>query len=277
MSWEVADMIDQMTDFNKDLADAMASISNMPYDNTMIWSVIEGVYNFLLPWGYTFLGLFFMLGFLKKTMMFEFMNWENVVKILLRFVVAKIVLENGLEVIKGIAQVVNAFTQLPAYSDLLDAVADPPSGSDAVMGLDGAAMKAEYESLNFFDRIWFHIVCIPIYLVTLVLKLIVFVVIYGRFIEICLYALISPIPMSTMVAEEFSGVAKKFFQGYIAVLFQGLLIIGILYLYTAFTSSFMVPKYGGSEAGLHIYLLSIIVLAMMLTKSGNWARQIMGG
>jgi len=61
---------------------------------------IRWVYdNGVLPVGYTLMILFFLISFLKKSVMFEFMNWETVISCILRMIVVKFVMEQSYEMI----------------------------------------------------------------------------------------------------------------------------------------------------------------------------------
>lgn len=267
-------MLEVVTSFQTDILDAMESVAKMPFNNSdfpMLWTTITEIYSYLYPIGCTLATFCFLLGFLKKTAMFELVNWENIVKCLLRLIIAKIVLDHGLFVLEQMAGIVHGIIDaMPTHQEIVSEVGE--LGDPNVVDF----LVDAFLRLGFIEQLFQFIMYIPYYFIMLIVKFIIYIVLWGRFLQICLYAIISPIPMATMVAEETSDIAKKFFLGYTATLLQGLMIIVILYIYVSFMSSGMTPRFGGEAAQLHVQIAVNIMLAFMLAKSGNWAKQIMG-
>ena len=258
--------------FNQDLVDLMSSITKMPYDSdfTFLWDKVSELANGCFePIAFTLATFFFLVGFLKKTIMFEFVTMENVVKCLLRLVVAKIIIDNSLLVVHGFAQVMDGI-----MAKTLLATGTPQKPADI---FDVASALLQFTPLGFVDKILKMVMELPIFLVMLACKFIIFIQLWGRFLQICLFAMVSPLPLATMVSEETSGVAKKFIQSYVAVLLQGLMIFLVVYLYILFMANIN-NDWGTWFPGsaLHVQLLVTIILVFMVAKAGNWAKQIMG-
>ena len=86
-----------------------------------------------------------------------------------------------------------------------------------------------------------------------------------------------PLPIATMVSDEFSSIAFRFFQSYMAVLLQGLVILLIVFTYLAIARAWIIEQgIVDNTFGLIRYLLSSLALLLMLLKSEGWARALVG-
>lgn len=258
--------IKQFMGLQDDLLGIIQFVRMMPSDNANMWEIIQQVFNAILPVGYTLLTLFFLISFFNKTLMFEFVNWENIVKFLLRFVVAKIIIENSFIFLEVIAQVIT-FT-----IDIL-----PVDGGELGQTLDYGEIMAQLEAMGFIQRIFAAIKYLILWFVMMIVKSSLYLIVFGRLIEICVYTAVAPIPLSTIISDEFSSVATRFIQSYAAVCLQGLVIIIMCFVYIAFAKAFFDPSSGqGYEVGFRAYILSSLTLLFVLVKSGEWAKRLCG-
>lgn len=244
------------------------AIINNPSTQRMI-IVIEEVTNALSSIALTLLLFFFFYDFLKKTVMLEFVNWENIVKLMLRFFLAKIVLDNCHVIFEGMALVASGMLDSITAINLPHALAQADSWNDVI---------ARFQRIiNPLTAILYYVKYHIVWLGMMVIRLAVLVIVYGRFIEICIYTAIAPIPLATLASEDFSHIAKKFLQGYMAVLLQGVIILVMCYIYVGLVANWLQPSPWFQAAGnLVQYIVSALVLLFTLLKSGNWAKQIMG-
>ncbi|MGI6588786.1 MAG: hypothetical protein ACOX2N_08480 [Peptococcia bacterium] len=267
------DMIQQMLGLEDDLVAIAEFIKKVPFANITAESadlalIIDNVSSILLSTGYTLLVFFFFIDFFKKTIMFEFVNWETIVKVLLRFFVAKFILSEFHLVLEGIAIVVNG---------LIEGVGTVAKDGSIEALLDSGDIKQQFDALpGLIEELLFFVKLLIIWIIMMVIRLAILFIGYGRFVEICIYTAIAPIPLSTLVGEETSSIAKKFFQGYIAVLLQGLIIVVMCFIYLGLVSTFTGNTPQGLDGGLIQYLICSIVLLFTMLKSGSWAKQIMG-
>ncbi len=249
-----------------DLIGIIQFVRMMPSDNESMWKIIQEVFNAILPVGYTLLTLFFLISFFNKTLMFEFINWENIAKFLLRFVVAKIIIENSFIFLEVIAQTIT-FT-----IDIL-----PVDGEVLSQTLEYDEIRAQLDALGFIARIFAAMRYIIIWFVMMIVKSSLYIIVFGRLIEICVYTAIAPIPLSTIISDEFSSVATRFIQTYAAVCLQGLVIVIMCFVYIAFSKAFFdTSSDQGYEVGVWAYILSSLTLLFVLVKSGEWAKRICG-
>lgn len=81
------------------------------------------------------------------------------------------------------------------------------------------------------------------------LNIVIFVIVYGRIIEIYLMTSLAPIPLATVVNREIGSMGQNYFRSLLAVGFQGLLIIVCVAIYAVLiqgiaTGGDMIARYG---------------------------------
>ena len=100
----------------------------------------------------------------------------------------------------------------------------------------------------------------------------VFLIIYGRMIEIYLVISVAPIPMSTMVNREWSGVGNGYLKSLFALAFQGFLIMVCVAIYAVLLQGIT------SSTNIHAAIWGAvgytILLCFILFKTGSIAKSI---
>ncbi|HPZ71948.1 MAG TPA: hypothetical protein PLQ33_07115 [Peptococcaceae bacterium] len=238
-----------------------------------IYNYVLTVFNIILPIGYTLMCVFFMISFLNKTIMFELMHWENIVSMLIRLFLAKVVIVNSFALLELIATVVVGIcdTLAPNNPDLqgFSRIANWNSMIDQILN--------EFRDIGLIAKIFYFIQYFVIWAVMLLIRIAVYFVVFGRLIELCVYTIMAPIPLSTMVSDEFNSIAFRFVQSYIAVCLQGVVIVVLCYVYLMIAARWINPGDGVAPiAGVIAYVLSSVALLFALLKSESWAKAIMG-
>lgn len=252
---------------NGDIQTILDIIVKSPESNSSIWAIITNIFNIILPIGYSLASLFFIIDFLNKSVMFEFVKWENVIKALLKLVVAKMVMENSFSLLNTIFSVIAGITT--AIS------ANPTSIGDVV---DIQALQTQVEAMSLIDKIFFQIQFTPVAIFMMIIKTAIKVIVYGRMIELYIYTAIAPIPLATMTSESLHGTAKRFLQTYTGICLQGVIIMISCLAYTGLTADMVTPATGAGSLNLNVwaFIMSSLVLLLILIKSGSWAKQITG-
>jgi len=231
-----------------------------------LWNMIEGIFNCLLPIGYSLLALFFMLDFLNKTVTFRIAKIENIIKILIRMVLAKVVMQSSFEILGLIYQ---------SISDLISLVYNSPDTIQNIV--DIAELKTQLEGMKLMELIMFQVNFMPIKLIMNFLLILIKVICYGRIIELYVFTALAPLPLSTMANEEYNNVAKRFFQHYISICLQGLIIMIACMSFSGIANTILVSTANSSaELGMWGTISSCLVLLLVITQSKNWAKQIVG-
>ena len=127
--------------FNQDIVKILEIVTQSPSSNTA-WQVITNIFNILLPVGYSLATLFFIMDFLNSTIKFDNVRWENIIKILLKLVIAKFVLENAFELLEMIFK----FTASNAT-----AIGTKPTDIKDLFDID--VLQTQIEAMGFWDKI----------------------------------------------------------------------------------------------------------------------------
>jgi hypothetical protein len=103
------------------------------------------------------------------------------------------------------------------------------------------------------------------------ISLCVFIIIYGRMIEIYLTCSIAPIPFSTMVNREWGHIGNSYLKSLFALAFQGFLIMVCIAIYAvllqSITASGNIHTMVWTTAGYTILLVFTLFKTSSLSKS----------
>ena len=104
--------------------------------------------------------------------------------------------------------------------------------------------------------------------------IIIFVLVYGRMIEIYLLTSLAPIPVATLSNREVGGMGQNYLKSLFAVGFQGMLILVCVGIYAVLVPGIAA---GGDPIGAIWGTVGYtVLLCFMLFKTGTIARSIFG-
>jgi hypothetical protein len=99
---------------------------------------------------------------------------------------------------------------------------------------------------------------------------------WARMFEIMIYIAASPLAVAFLPLEN-SGITKKFFLNFAAVVLQGLIMLVIVVFFNALAEILFVKAEQLTLFGtLSAMLMFVILLATMVVKSGSLAKSILG-
>ncbi len=105
------------------------------------------------------------------------------------------------------------------------------------------------------------------------LAIIIFVIVYGRMIEIYLMVSLAPIPLSTFGNREQSNIGQNYLRSLFAIGFQGFLIMICVGIYAVLIQSIAFSDdIIGSIWGVMGY--TVLLLAFTLFKTGSLAKGV---
>ena len=134
------------------------------------------------------------------------------------------------------------------------------------------ALEAAMEGMEIGELmgLWLQIQLIQ--LCMFIMSIVIFIVVVGRMLEIYLTVSIAPIPLSTMVNREWSGMGNNYLKALFAVAFQGFLIMVCVAIYAVLVDSI------DAAANIHIAIWTVVgytaLLCFMLLKTGGIAKSI---
>ena len=104
------------------------------------------------------------------------------------------------------------------------------------------------------------------------LNIIIFVIVYGRMLEIYMLTSLAPIPVATLSNREIGGMGQNYLKSLFAVGFQGLLILVCVGIYAVLVQS--IATSGDPIGAIWGCVGYTVLLAFMLFKTGSIARSI---
>ncbi len=106
------------------------------------------------------------------------------------------------------------------------------------------------------------------------LSIIIFVMVYGRMIEIYLLTSLAPLPVATLSNRELGGTGQNYLKSLFAVGFQGVLILVCVAIYAVLVQS--IAASGDPIGAIWGTVGYTVLLCFMLFKTGTIARSIFG-
>lgn len=244
---------------NQSVQDIIAIVTQNPQEMTFAWEIIQRIYDLFLPVGYSLIALFFMISFLKQSTEFHNVSMERTAALVVKLVIVKLVMDNSFELILAIFNFTNAI-----LSGVSTSVGEIPI-------FDLSELEEITSGMSGMNKLVFQSKMMIYSLIMTGSSLIVTMISYGRFIEMFVLTAFAPLPLSTLVSDEVSPTVKRYFQELLAVCLQGVVIMGIVLIYSGFAKEFFY-----AEMGLWGMVTSSLILAMMMFKSGGLARKITG-
>ena len=118
--------------------------------------------------------------------------------------------------------------------------------------------------------LWFQSLFVGI--CTWALTICIFIITYGRMIEIYLVTSVAPIPMATMVSKESGNMGQNYLRSLFALAFQAFLIIVCVAIYAALVENIAVET--DISAAIWTCMGYTVLLCFTLFKTGSMAKSI---
>lgn len=137
-----------------------------------------------------------------------------------------------------------------------------------------ADMEAQLEAMELGPLLGLWLQSFFVQFTMLALNIVIFVIVYGRMIEIYLLTSLAPIPFATVVNRELGSTGQNYFRSLLAVGFQGLLIIVCVAIYAVLIQG--VATGGDMIGAIWGAMGYTVLLAFTLFKTGTLAKSIFG-
>ena len=171
----------------------------------------------------------------------------------------------------------NCFNIVMAVFDVCQNVISQSGGiigaSTSVSDEAIAAMEATLETYGVGTLLGIYLMSFVIQLTLWILSIVIFVIVYGRMIEVYLMTSLAPIPLSTFGNREQSQTGQNYLRSLFALGFQGFLIIICVGIYAVLIQSIsFTSDIVGSLWGVVGYT---VLLVFTLFKTGGLARSVL--
>lgn len=169
----------------------------------------------------------------------------------------------------------NCFTIVMAVFDVAQsAVADSAGVINGSLDISAALedLETQLEAMGMWELIGLWLETNVINLCMWVLSIVIFVIVYGRMIEIYLSASLAPIPFSTMVNRELGQMGQNYLRSLFALGFQGFLILICVAIYAVLVQS--IPSSDDIHGAIWGTAGYTVLLAFALFKTGTLSKGI---
>lgn len=169
----------------------------------------------------------------------------------------------------------NCFTIVMAVFDVAQHVVDQSAGlisGDMDVTVAISDLEAQLEAMGIWELAGVWLETILINLSMWVLSIVIFVIVYGRMIEIYLTVSLAPIPFSTMANREWGQMGTGYLRSLFALGFQGFLILVCIAIYAVLVRS--IPSSGDIHGAVWGTAGYTVLLAFALFKTGSLSKSI---
>ena len=133
-------------------------------------------------------------------------------------------------------------------------------------------LEATLETMGIGSLLGLFMQSLLIHVTMWALNSIVFVIVYGRMLEIYMMTSLAPIPVATLANREVGSMGQNYLKSLFAVGFQGLLILLCVGIYAVLVQS--IATTGDPIGAIWSCVGYTVLLAFMLFKTGSIAKSI---
>lgn len=172
--------------------------------------------------------------------------------------------------------ITNCFNIAMAVFDVAQSVINSASGligtSTSIDGTTLASMQTTLEAMDIGELISVLMQTIILSVGMWIMGLIIFVIVYGRMIEIYLMVSLAPIPFSTFGNREQSQIGQNYLRSLMALAFQGFLIMICVGIYAVLIQSVSISD--DIVASLWGVMGYTVLLCFTLFKTGSLSKAV---
>lgn len=230
-NWVVQNLENALDTWNDKLSEIWTLLLQSPeeFKGGTIWTVIVNIHEAVKAIGLALLVLFFVVGVIKTCGSFtEVKKPEHVLKLFVRFALAKGVVTYGLELMMALLQISMGIVGTIMTTSGVSATSSTVLPSEIVEAV---------EDCGFFESIPLWAVTLIGGLVVTILSFIMIMTVYGRFFKLYMYTALAPIPLSTFAGEPSQNVGKTFLKSFCAVCLEGAVIVLACIIFSLFAAS----------------------------------------
>ena len=148
------------------------------------------------------------------------------------------------------------------------------SGSLELGAGDLSAFRAQLEDMSMWALIGLFMQTSVIQIAIWAMSICVFIIVFGRMIEIYMVASIAPIPLSTLASRELGTIGQNYLKSLFALGFQGFLIMICIAIYSVMIQSITIG--GNIHMAIWFFAGYTALLCFTLFKTGSLAKSLFG-
>lgn len=222
------------------------------------------------PLALSILALFILLEFQRISLKVEgaggapMLGFEMIIKSFIKFAICYVVILRIQDILDGIIVIT---ANLSAKVLAIGASGKLQNATEQV--------RRAVNDLDFWEKIVILLIMCILFLVALVVRVLIQVTIYLRFLELYIFSAMAPIPMGALPSQEFSSMTKSFFKNLASTGLQATFIALVLIIYPMIFARIMKDVgegIWGIILGLTIYMIALL---LSINKTKGWAKMIL--
>lgn len=222
------------------------------------------------PLALSILALFILLEFQRISLKVEgaggapMLGFEMIIKSFIKFAICYVVILRIQDILDGIIVIT---ANLSAKVLAIGASGKVQNATEQV--------RRAVNDLDFWEKIVILLIMCILFLVALVVRVLIQVTIYLRFLELYIFSAMAPIPMGALPSQEFSSMTKSFFKNFASTGLQATFIALVLIIYPMIFARIMKDVgegIWGIILGLTIYMIALL---LSINKTKGWAKMIL--
>lgn len=222
------------------------------------------------PLALSILALFILLEFQRISLKVEgaggapMLGFEMIIKSFIKFAICYVVILRIQDILDGIIVIT---ANLSAKVLAIGASGKVQNATEQV--------RRAVNDLDFWEKIVILLIMCILFLVVLVVRVLIQVTIYLRFLELYIFSAMAPIPMGALPSQEFSSMTKSFFKNLASTGLQATFIALVLIIYPMIFARIMKDVgegIWGIILGLTIYMIALL---LSINKTKGWAKMIL--
>lgn len=199
---------DALFDFSISSEDGKVSLS------ASIWNVGKAIYNTVLPIGSILVILYCILNIIEGTT-HDNLNPEQLIKIFIKLFLGIFLLSRGFDLLEGGINFSNSLLNLI-------------NGDKGFAGADNRAVYEMCKKAGTLNVLGLLLNSLMPYIISLGCSVVIYFMIYSRFIDITIRAAFAPIGMADIFQNGLNSNGIKYFKKFLAALLQGAVMAAIL-------------------------------------------------
>ncbi|GHU58561.1 hypothetical protein FACS1894133_3530 [Clostridia bacterium] len=200
---------------------------------------------------------------IEKNNMADF-DTLNLYKWVLKAFIAVFILTHTFDIVMGIFEL--------AQNVVKQSVDTIIGGLDVNLAMDN--LETQIAAMNEGELLGLYVESAILSLAMKAISLCVFIIIYGRMLEIYLTCSIAPIPFSTMVNREWGHIGTSYLKSIFALAFQSFLIMVCVAIYSVLLQT--TTAAGNIHAAVWGCASYTVLLCFTLLKTGSLSKAIFG-
>ena len=137
-----------------------------------------------------------------------------------------------------------------------------------------ADLEAALEGMDLGPLLGLWLQSFVVQLTMTALNIVIFVIVYGRMIEIYMLTSLAPLPVATLANRELGGAGQNYLRSLLAVGFQGMLILVCVGIYAVLIQG--IASGGDPIGAIWGSIGYTVLLCYCLFKTGSIARSVLG-